>query len=62
MQPKITKDYNKIRETYLNYLASYKQLNKGSLKGATPYSVFYIYKTYVIRYMEPARLTASSYK
>lgn len=56
------KEYLKIRDAYLSYLASYKHLNKGSLQGATPYAVFYFYKTYIMKYMEPHRITAHAYK
>ena len=62
MPKKSTKEYLKIRDAYISYLAFYKQLNKGSLRGATSFDIFYIYKTYIIRYMEPHRITAHSYK
>jgi hypothetical protein len=57
-----SKEYSKLKETYLRYLESYKNLNKGSVEGATPFSVFYIYKNYVVRYMDPHRVISNSLK
>lgn len=62
MPKKSDKEYLKIKGAYARYLAFYKFLNKGSLHGSTPFDVFYIYKSYIIRYMEPHRITAHSYK
>lgn len=62
MPKQSTKDYMKIRDAYISYLRYYKLLNHGSLKGATTFNIFYMYKNYVMRYMEPHRITAHSYK
>jgi hypothetical protein len=42
--------FNKILEAYLNYVALYKLFNSGSIKGVTPFNVFYWRMTYHIRY------------
>lgn len=57
-----TKEYDSVKESYLSYLKLYKIMNKGSLKGATRFDKYYIYKTYYVRYMEPHRLASHSYK
>ncbi len=34
-------NFNKILESYLDYVALYKLFNKGSTKGVTPFNIFY---------------------
>lgn len=46
------KEYQKIKKSYADYLAAYKQLNNGSLNGATDFATFYISKTYTSRYSD----------
>jgi hypothetical protein len=58
----MTEQYAKTKEAYLNYLDAYKKLNKGTLKGATPFAIFYLYKTYIIRYMDPQKINSNTYK
>ncbi len=43
-------NFNKILESYLNYVSLYKLLNNGSIKGVTPFPVFYWRFTYYVRY------------
>ena len=50
--PSKNTNYNKIRETYLRYLESYKLLNNGSTKGVTPFKVFYMNSSYEQRYFD----------
>lgn len=58
----LTREYLKIRDAYTNYLKAYKKMNKGSTEGATTFDAFYLYKTYIVKYMEPHRITAHAYK
>jgi hypothetical protein len=62
MPKKSSKEYTKIKDSYLKYLKNYRNLNRGSIAGSTPFHIFYLYKTYVIRYMEPNRIMAHNYK
>ncbi len=62
MPKKSIKEYMKVRDSYMCYIRNYKYLNKGSLLGATSFGVFYFYKTYSMKYMDPHRITAHSYK
>jgi hypothetical protein len=34
-------NFNKILEAYLDYVALFKLFNKGSIKGVTPFYIFY---------------------
>ena len=34
-------NFNKILEAYLDYLSLYRLFNRGHIKGATPFYVFY---------------------
>lgn len=43
-------NFNKLLESYNNYVALYKLFNNGSSKGATPFGVFYMRFTYYVRY------------
>ncbi len=55
-------EYNKIKETYLNYIKAYKELNHGSTVGATPFAKFYIYRTFTSKYTDPRKFMAHVYR
>jgi|GEM_PF-1744983 len=43
-------NFNRILESYLNYVSLYKLFNNGSIKGVTPFGTFYWRFTYYVRY------------
>ena len=43
-------NFNKLLESYKNYVALYKLFNNGSTRGVTPFGVFYMRFTYYVRY------------
>lgn len=53
--------YAKIRASYMKYLATYKQLNKGSTEGATPFGRFYMNETYNVVYTDERTIALMSY-
>lgn len=56
-----SKELNKLRETHQRYLDTYKRLT-GSLAGATPFSEFYIYRTYTTKYSDPRACAPVGYR
>lgn len=44
------KNFNKVLDAYLNYVALYKLFNNGQIIGVTPFHVFYLRMTYYVRY------------
>lgn len=53
--------YAKIRASYMRYLAVYKQLNKGSTEGATPFGKFYMNEIYNVVYNDERTIALMSY-
>ena len=53
--------FDLIVESYLNYVSLYKLVNNGSIKGVTPFDVFYWRFTYFVRYEDPERISAMGY-
>lgn len=54
-------DYKRLKEKYAAYLKTYKKLNKGSLKGATPFGEFYMRETYDSIYNDPRIIALMAY-
>lgn len=50
------KNLQKLIKKYTEYLKLYKDLNNGSIKGCTPFNVFYWRFTYYIKYEDPSRI------
>lgn len=53
-------EFNKIKEVYLKYIKTYKQLNNNSTEGATSFAKFYIYRTYTSKYSDPRKFLVQS--
>lgn len=51
-------NFDKIVKKYKDYVALYKYFNNGSVKGITPFEVFYWRFTYLMRYEDPQRVMA----
>ena len=48
--------FAKVEKEYLDYLRLYKQLNHGSLVGATTFDVFYWRMVYYSKYQDTRRI------
>ena len=57
-----TKELNRLKEAHQRYLATYCLINKGSLVGATPFSEFYIYRTFTSRYSDARAYSSMGYR
>ena len=53
--------FDKIIESYLNYVVLYKLINNGSIQGVTPFDTFYWRFTFHDKYQDPERITALGY-
>lgn len=53
--------FNKIVQSYLDYVALYKLCNSGSIQGVTPFDVFYWRFTYYVKYEDTERISAVGY-
>ena len=53
--------FAKIQRTYFEYLALYKEINNGSLQGATPFDQFYLQMTYFSKYQDRRNFGHSGY-
>lgn len=51
--------FDKIVKRYHDYLALYKSINNGSLKGYTTFDEFYWRMTYISRYEDRRTFTGS---
>ncbi|MGE0171678.1 MAG: hypothetical protein AB7T49_02785 [Oligoflexales bacterium] len=47
--------FDKLIKKYHAYLELYKQLNEGSVKGCTPFEVFYWRFTYLLKYEDTTK-------
>ena len=56
-----SKELSKLREMHKRYLETYKRLT-GTLVGATPFSEFYIYRTFTTKYSDPRACAAVGYR
>lgn len=52
--PTSRNNFNKILDSYMNYVALYKLFNGGSTKGVTSFGTFYWRFTYYVRYENSA--------
>jgi hypothetical protein len=56
------KHMKKLREEHSRYLSTYRKLNGGSLKGATPFSSYYVYRTFLDKYSDLRSSNAMGYR
>ncbi|MEN9826189.1 MAG: hypothetical protein RI953_1934 [Pseudomonadota bacterium] len=54
--------YTKIKASYQRYLATYRQLNKGSTEGALNFFEFYNYLNFTCRYSDPRACIPIGYR
>ncbi len=62
MGPAQATHYQRMRQEYVRYLSTYKQLAGGSLLGAVTFGQFYVYSTFTNKYSDPRVLAASAYR
>lgn len=62
MGPYTGREFQRLKNMYLAYLKSYKELNKGSIEGATPFGTFYVLMTYSSKYNDLRVLASLGYK
>lgn len=55
------KEYKKLKNAYIRYINTYRMLNGGSDKGATPFQLFYTYRTFTTKYSDPRSFTLFGY-
>jgi hypothetical protein len=56
-----TKELQKLKAAHARYLETYKLLT-GTLVGATPFSEFYIYRTFITKYNDPRACAPVGYR
>jgi hypothetical protein len=56
------KDLQKVVEAHARYLETYKMLNNGSVKGATPLREFLTYWNFTTRYSDMRVFALVSYR
>ena len=52
----------RLKEEHRRYLETFKLINKGSLEGATPFTTYYIYKTYITKYSDHRAFILGNYR
>lgn len=57
-----TKELQKLKEAHRRYLETYRIINRGSLAGATSFSDFYIYRTFITKYGDPRACAPVGYR
>lgn len=60
--PGSTKELQKLKEAHRRYLVTYRIINRGSLVGATPFSTFYHYRTFVTKWSDPRACAPVGYR
>ena len=56
-----SQSYAKLKRKYEEYLETYKKMNRGSTKGATPFRTFYLYLSYTTVYNDPRVFSRMGY-
>jgi hypothetical protein len=58
----VKKEYTALKKKYMEYLATYKFVNNGSLVGAIQFDEFYLYKVYTSKYADKKSLSQVVYR